>query len=67
MRQRDERVVIGSTLANTRRPMIDDYHDQGQNRLECISPTFGPGTRPKATPKAKPSPTFPPHPLSWMA
>jgi hypothetical protein len=67
MRQRDKCVVIHSTLANTRRPLKDGYYDYGQRCVECIALMFGVGPRLKAAPKAKPSPTFPPDPLSRIA
>ena len=66
MRQQDERVVIRSTGANTRRPLQDGYDDRGQNCEEYIALMFGPGTRLKAATTGPPLPTFPPGPLNWM-
>ena len=67
MRQRDERVVIRSTRANTRRVPTDAYYEYGQKCVEYLALMFGNGTRLNAKPKEKPSPTFPPDPLSWMS
>ena len=64
---RDAKSTKGTTNPNTRRPLKDGYYDHGQNCVEYIALMFGPGTRRKAAPKAKPSPTFPSDPLSWMA
>ena len=66
MRQRDERVVIRSTGANTRRPLKDGYYDHGQNCVEYVALMFGQGTKRKpALPHTAP-PSFPSSPYSWM-
>jgi hypothetical protein len=63
----DAKSTKGTSNPNTRRSLKDGYYDYGQNCVEYIALMFGPGTRRKAAPKAKVSPTFPSDPLSWMA
>lgn len=63
----DSKSTKGTTNPNTRRPLKDGYYDHGQNCVEYLALMFGPGTRLKPQPKARPSPTFPPDPLGWMA
>ena len=67
MRQRDKRVVIRSTPANTRRSLKDGYSDHGQNCVDHIALMFGAGTRRKAAPNKEPRITSPPDPPGWMA